>query len=114
MIHWKTWFQKAKPIEPSMTRVVPDETHPARQCGVYQPLYKYLQNRYATTVVLKLSEIEDILGFALPASARTDRAWWTVADPNTSTGAYHGAWTSAKRTAVPNFLAGTVVFERGA
>ena len=58
MIHWKTWFQKANPIEPSMTRVVPDETHPARQCGVYQPLYKYLENRYATTVVLKLSEIE--------------------------------------------------------
>jgi hypothetical protein len=53
-----------------MTRVVPDETHPARQCGVYQPLYAYLQNRYATTVVLKLSKIEDILGFALAGRKR--------------------------------------------
>jgi hypothetical protein len=77
---------------------------------VYQPLYKYLENRYATTVKLRLSEIEDIVGFALPASARTDRAWWTVADPSTSAGAYRGAWTSAQRMAVPNFLAGTVVF----
>lgn len=113
MIDWTTWFRKAKPIGASLARVVPDEPL-ARACGVYRPLFKYLDNRYATTVVLRLSEIEDILGFALPASARTDRAWWTLADPNTSDGAYGGAWTSARRTAVPNFPAGTVVFERGA
>jgi hypothetical protein len=114
LIQWKRWWRKPGPIGPSLTRVVPDEPLPARQCGVYQPLYKYLQNRYATTVVLKFSEIEDILGFALPAIARTDREWWTVADSNTAAGAYDGAWMSAKRTAVPNFLAGTVVFERRA
>ena len=113
MLQWTQWFRK-RPIGASLTRVVPDEPLPAGACGVYQPLYKYLENRYATTVVLRLSEIEDILGFALPARARTDRAWWTGVDPNTSTGAYRGAWTSARRTAVPNFLAGTVVFERGA
>jgi hypothetical protein len=114
MFHWTEWFGKTKPIGASLTRVVPDEPLPARACGVYQPLYKYLENRYAARVVLRLSEIEDILGFTLPASARTDRAWWTVADPNTSAGAYGGAWTSARRTAVPNFPAGTVIFERGA
>ena len=114
MIQWPTWLRKAKPIGPTLTRIVPDELLRGRACGVYQPLYKYLENRYATTVVLRLSEIEDILGFKLPASARTDRAWWTVADPTTSDGAYGGAWTSARRTAVPNFPAGTIIFERGA
>src|ERR1700740_1432668 len=104
MIDWKNWFRRGTPAGPSLTRVVPDEPMPGRACGVYQPLFKYLNNRYASRVVLRLSEIEDILGFALPATARTDRPWWTAADPNTSTGAYGGAWTSAKRTAVPNFL----------
>ena len=115
MIEWKSWtawLTKTKTTEPSLTRVVPNEPPAGRACGVYQPLYRYLENRYATTVVLRLSEIEDILGFALPASARTDRDWWTVADPSTGAGAYGGAWTSARRTAVPNFPAGTVIFER--
>ena len=106
------WLTKAKTTEPSLTRVVPNEPPAGRACGVYQPLYRYLENRYATTVVLRLTEIEDILGFALPASARTDRDWWTIADPSTGAGAYGGAWTSARRTAVPNFPAGTVIFER--
>jgi hypothetical protein len=114
MVQWTKWLRNAQPIAPALTRIVPEELLAARACGVYQPLYKYLENRYATTVVLRLSEIEDILGFALPASARTDRAWWTVADPCTADGAYGGAWTSARRSAVPNFPAGTVIFERGA
>jgi hypothetical protein len=114
MFSWTGWFRKTKTIGPSLTRIVPEELLAGRACGMYQPLYKYLENRYATTVVLRLSEIEDILGFRLPASARTDRDWWTIADPNTSAGGYCGAWRSAKRTAVPNFPAGTVIFERGA
>jgi hypothetical protein len=114
MLNWTTWFLRPAPNARALTRVVPDEPAPAHACGAYQPLYKYLQDRYATTVVLRLSEIEDILGFALPASARTDRTWWTAADPNTPAGAYGDAWTSARRTAVPRFLAGTVVFERSA
>jgi hypothetical protein len=113
MIQWTRWLRTAKPIGPSLTRIVPDELLAARACGVYQPLYKYLENRYAAIVVLRLSEIEDILGFALPANARTDRTWWTIADPHTSAGAYGDAWASAKRTAVPNFPAGTIIFERG-
>jgi hypothetical protein len=57
-------------------------------------------------------EIEDILGFALPAAARTDGTWWTIADRNTSEGGYSDAWTKASRSAVPKLSAGTVVFER--
>ena len=113
MFQWTQWFRKSAPARGALTRVVPDDAA-GRACGVYLPLYKYLQNRYATTVVLRLSEIEDILGFALPSSARSDRGWWTGVDPDAATGAYRGAWTSARRSAVPNFPAGTVVFERAA
>ena len=113
MFQWSKLFRYPSPARPPLPRVVPDEPPPPR-CGVYQPLYKYLENRYATRVVLRLSEIEDILGFALPPSARTDQAWWTCADPTTPAGAYGRAWTSASRTAVPNFAARTVIFERRA
>ena len=82
-------------------------------CGKYQPLHKYLKGRFATVVVLKMSEIEDLLGFSLPAHARADREWWTVADPHTPEGDYSRAWTRASRTAEPNLTAGTVVFEEG-
>ena len=85
---------------------------PARTCGKYEPLHKYLNDRYATVVVLTLSEIEDILGFALPAGARTDRAWWTVPSPDTPAGPYADAWKSASRTATPNLVTRAVVFER--
>jgi len=36
----------------------------------YRSLHKYLDSRYADTVVLRFAEIEDLLGFALPHRAR--------------------------------------------
>jgi hypothetical protein len=38
--------------------------------GKYVSLYKYLDGRFADRVVLKFTEIEDLLGFALPDLAR--------------------------------------------
>ena len=38
--------------------------------GKYRLLYKYLEDRYAKTVVLTFGEIEDLLGFSLPDQAR--------------------------------------------
>jgi hypothetical protein len=79
--------------------------------GTYVLLYKYLENRYADTVVLTFAEIEDLLGFALPEQARIHREWWTSAE--TSAGSnYSDSWVLASRTAVPNLMARTVVFER--
>jgi hypothetical protein len=80
--------------------------------GKYLLLYKYLENRYADAVVLTFAEIEDLLGFTLPDPARLHQEWWTdaaisVAGPN-----YSDSWILASRTAVPNMLAQTVVFER--
>ena len=66
--------------------------------GTYLLLYKYLENRYADTVVLTFAEIEDLLGFALPEQARLQREWWTdaaknVADPITQ---IRGFWPAGR------------------
>ncbi len=80
--------------------------------GKYVSLYKYLVNRYADTVVLTFAEIESLLGFTLPDLARLHKEWWTNADPNTDRPSYSDSWILASRTARPNLLAQTVVFER--
>ena len=81
--------------------------------GEYLLLYRYLEDRYAQTVVLTFGEIEDLLGFSLPDQARLSEDWWTdrgealAPEPN-----YSDAWTLARRTATPNLRAHTVAFER--
>ena len=73
-------------------------------------LYTYLDQRYASTVVLTFSQMEALLGRALPEAARTEREWWT--DRASRAGRCSNAWTAARRAATPNLLAGTVAFER--
>jgi hypothetical protein len=80
--------------------------------GEYRLLYRYLEDRYASTVVLTFSQIEDLLGFALPAVARTDTTWWTSADKNAGGSPHSYAWLLASRTATPNLMAHIVTFER--
>lgn len=79
--------------------------------GTYLLLNKYLENRYADTVVLTFRQIEDLVGFSLPARARTHQEWWT-ADAYTGEPRYSNAWILAGMTARPNLLAQNVVFER--
>jgi hypothetical protein len=78
--------------------------------GIYRFLHKYLEDRYADTVVLTMGQIEDLLGFALPAHARTDPEWWT--NTGGAIAPQSEAWRLAHRTARPNLPAGNVVFER--
>jgi hypothetical protein len=78
--------------------------------GEYLSLYTYLEHRYASKVVLSFSQMEDLLGFALPAAARVERDWWTAAAVRTER--HSDAWTAARRTATPNLPAGNVAFER--
>ena len=80
--------------------------------GRYLSLYKYLENRYANTVVLTFSEIEDLLGFSLPNVARVREDWWTKPDREATRPGYSDSWLLANRTARPNLLALTVVFDR--
>ena len=80
--------------------------------GKYKSLYQYLENRYANTVVLTFAQIEDLLGFTLPDSARVDQEWWVNEDPNHTRHPHSRSWTLASRIATPNLQARTVVFER--
>ncbi|MFB9990833.1 hypothetical protein ACFFLM_02380 [Deinococcus oregonensis] len=48
----------------------------------YLPLSEYLRESSARTLTLTFAEIEDLLGFDLPPSAKKHRAWWS----NSSTG----------------------------
>lgn len=80
--------------------------------GQCAPLHRYLEHRYADVVVLTFGQIEDLLGFALPALARIDRAWWTPRPTPVGGRPFSDAWTLAGRTATPNLLARNVVFER--
>lgn len=45
--------------------------------GKYRPLFDHLSASHANEVTLTLTEIEVLLGDALPASARTTRGWWS-------------------------------------
>lgn len=78
----------------------------------YRRLYTFLQGRYADRLVLTFAQIEDLLGFPLPAPARLDREWWARAAAGAPPSAQSGSWIGASRTATVNLSARTVLFER--
>jgi hypothetical protein len=78
----------------------------------YLPLHKYLDDRFANTVVLTFAEIEDLLGFTLPERARLQLDWWENADASITPSAQSRSWIQASRTAKPNLRAQIVVFDR--
>ncbi len=82
----------------------------AKVPGKCAGLHNYLVNRFADRVVLTFGQLEDLLGGALPDSARAHQEWWTNKDTGTSSCAE--AWILAGRTAKPNLMARTVTFER--
>jgi hypothetical protein len=78
----------------------------------YLALYKYLEHRYADATTLTFSQIEDLLGFALPQLARTQQAWWAKGVVAGDMPPHAAAWLLAGRTATANLLAQTVIFSR--
>ena len=80
--------------------------------GQYHGLYVYLRDRYADRVVLSFADIEGLLGFALPESARHACDWWAGPDKAARASAQSGAWTLASRSAIVNVGARHVVFDR--
>ena len=87
---------------------------PTKVSSKYASLHGYLANRYADMVVLTFAQIEDLLGCALPDSARVQHEWWTSGDRDADKSSCSDAWILAGRTARPNLLARTVSFERRA
>ena len=108
------WMKRRRSTAPIDTTPKVEAVKPNRgkKAGKYRLLYEYLEHRYANTVVLTFGQIEDLLGFALPDLARTQLEWWTIADIATTEARCSDAWTLAHRTATPNMMAQTVVFER--
>lgn len=62
----------------------------------YYPLYERLRTSHERDVALTFSEIEALIGTALPPTARTNVAWWS----NRSGGGQASAWMNTKRHAV--------------
>jgi hypothetical protein len=69
--------------------------------GTYLLLYKYLQCRYADTVVLTFEQIESLLGFALPDQPRLNQQWWTNVEVTAAGTNYADSWLLASRIATP-------------
>ena len=59
----------------------------------YDPLYDHLLDSPNYVVALSFTEIERILGFALPASARRYQAWW--ANEREGTHSHARSWLDA-------------------
>jgi len=78
----------------------------------YLPLHKYLDNRFADTVVLTFREIEDLLGARLPDLASRQNDWWANDAADSPASPQSLSWTQASRTAEPNLRARSVRFER--
>jgi hypothetical protein len=107
------WLRRRShiPVLVADRSVSPRETRPPPLTGKYALLYKYLENRYAETVVLTFAQIEDLIGFRLPDQASRQTEWWTAEAP-TEASSHSQAWTLASRTASPNLMARTVAFDR--
>lgn len=82
--------------------------------GKYAPLYRHLSASCGAEWCASFCEVEAILGFRLPDSARLHRPWWS----NQKKGGGHShalAWQAAGwRTRSIDLEAETLVFERTA
>jgi hypothetical protein len=95
------WWKKSGPargLQPEARRQPNRAVRPP--AGRYEAVCRYVENRYADTVVLTFAEVEDLLGFSLPELARVQLGWWASSLAVTS------------RTITPNLAAEIVSFER--
>jgi hypothetical protein len=60
--------------------------------GKYEPLTEFLHKQGASRIVMTFSDIERIVGFKLPRSAKEHRAWWSN---NPSNSVMTKAWLNA-------------------
>jgi hypothetical protein len=74
----------------------------------YDPLYKWLNGQRAQRISMTFSQIERVLGFALPNSAREYRAWWAN-DRSGKSHPYCKSWLDAGYKTERVEMAGEVV-----
>lgn len=73
----------------------------------YEPLTTYLNLHKKERIKLTYSEIEEILGFKLPVSARKDKRWWNNNDCSHS---QSKSWGEAGYKTTDVILGESVVF----
>src|SRR4051812_32839733 len=73
-----TRWRRPAPLPRSATALLPTAIRTVRVPAEYRSLYTYLEQRYASVVVLTLEQIEALMGSPLPATARSERDWWTA------------------------------------
>lgn len=83
------------------------------QPGKYAPLFHYLEKRRGSEWAATFNEIEKVLGFQLPDSARVHRPWW--ANQGEKGGHSHAlAWEMAGwKTSQVDMAGEQVVFVQG-
>ena len=81
--------------------------------GKYQRLYSYLSSLQVSEWRTSFNEVEVVIGFDLPPSARLHRPWW--GNQRGGSGHSHAlAWSVAGwKTAEVDMDAETLVFQRG-
>lgn len=80
--------------------------------GKYAPLYRRLRMRSGRRWRVSFTDLEAVLGFTLPASARLHRPWWSN-QRNTRGYGHSLAWQLAGwRTAAVDLEHESLVFER--
>ena len=111
---WMKLLKRNWPAETQVRRVeVPVPVKDALRVPVeYRSLYQYLERRYADTVVLTFSQIEDLIGSTLPDLARLRQDWWANTRVDGGPPAQSHSWMQAGRSATPNLVARIVTFER--
>ena len=80
--------------------------------GKYAPLFRHLSALDHAVWAATFEEVEAVLGFALPRSARKHQAWW--ANEEDGSHSHARAWQMAGwRTSAVDLATGTLVFARG-
>ena len=75
----------------------------------YLPLNHHLGQRTGDQYAASFAELEEVLGFPLPKTARSNASWWTAEDKP-----HHRAWLDAGwRVGEVDRTLGSVVFHRG-
>jgi hypothetical protein len=89
----------AAPTTKRARRKRPERQRPSGGLGRYEPLVDYLAQQAhegQEEVELEFGQIENILGAALPNSARSHRAWWANSASNArATGWMNAGWRMA-------------------
>lgn len=70
----------------------------------YEPLRKFLEHEGSESIIMSLSDVEDVLGFKLPNSANKQVAWWSGARTHVF------SWIEAGYKAKPRLEVGKVEF----